>query len=74
MEMVSLDHLRDNEHRVMDYEHDDAHGLAFGTTTDRFMELNDGRMGEDSEELTMRENRQSKLLQKGHYQSYQPHG
>lgn len=74
METISLDSLRDREHALLDNPHDDTAGLHYATRVDRFMEVNHGRMGEDSEELTMRENRTSKLLQERPIPSYQPYG
>jgi hypothetical protein len=73
METVSLDELAEQEHALLDDEYDIAHGLHCGTTCDRYMEINDARMGEDSEELTLRENRARKLLSQGSLPSYQPY-
>ena len=73
MKTVSLDALRDKEHRLLDNDYDGLEGLCRQTRTDRYMELNHGRMGEDSEELAMRQKHTSKLLQERPLPSYQPY-
>jgi hypothetical protein len=74
MNTVSLDNLRDKEHNLFDHVHDDSAGLSYGTPTDKFMEINYGRMGEDSEKTALRKNRADKVLQRRSIPSYQPHG
>ena len=74
MKTISLDSLRDREHRLLDHTHDDSVGLDYATTTYSFMELNNGRLGEDSEETSLREERTSKMLQERPIPSYQPFG
>lgn len=59
---VSLEELQEHEHAVLDAGVDDTEGLSSTTRVDRYMELNYGRMGEDSEELAVRENRARKML------------
>jgi len=74
MKTVSLDALRDREHQLLDHEYDDSIGLGAGTTTDRYMELNDGRMGEDCEEVASRQEHTRKVLSNRPLPSYNPFG
>lgn len=69
--MISLDALREKELSLLDGPNYD-YGLSEYTATDRFMELNHADMGEDSEEVTLRENRARKLLSERPLPSYQP--
>ena len=62
MRHISLEALQEKEHRLLDDVHDDTHGLDELTSVDRFMELNNARMGEDSEELALREKRTRNVL------------
>lgn len=70
---VSLEALQDKEYRLLDHEEDNMGDLDPLTATDRFMELNYAGMGEDSEELAVRENKTRKLLSERPLPSYQPH-
>lgn len=67
MDTVSLEQLREEEHNNFDHVFDDALGLHYGTGVDKFMEINDARMGEDSEDTEMRSKRADTLLQKGRF-------
>lgn len=73
MKTVSLDAIRDKEHNMLDNDYDGLEGLSIHTPVDRYMELNDGRMGEDSEELAVREKHQSRMLSQRPFPSYQPY-
>lgn len=70
MELESLDSLRDREHRLLDDEYDYTVGIHYNTPVDKFMEINDDRLGEDSEEATMWSHRSGRLLQERSLQSY----
>jgi len=73
MELVSLDELRAKEHNLFDNTENETTGFATATRVDRYMELNNERMGEDSEGVALRENRASRMLRQGSFPSYQPH-
>jgi hypothetical protein len=69
---VSLEALQEREYRLTESNYDPCAGLDPATGVDRYMELNDGRMGEDSEELALREKRTRKLLSERPLPSYSP--
>lgn len=71
MAMVSLDALIEKEHRLLDHEEDNMVGLDRRTSVDRYMELNHAGMGEDSEEVALREKSTSKMLQERPLPSYE---
>jgi hypothetical protein len=72
MATVSLDALIEKEHRLLDHEEDNMVGLDPRTSVDRYMELNHAGMGEDSEELAMRQKATEKMLRERPLPNYQP--
>lgn len=73
IELVSLEELQEREYRMHDTPNDMA-GFSRSTPVDRFMELNDESMGEDSEGVTLREKHSRKVLLNRPLPAYQPHG
>lgn len=69
MRTVSLTALQDREHRLHNFGHETVDSIA---PVDYYMESNYGRLGEDSEELAMREKRARKVLSERPLPDYHP--
>lgn len=67
---ISLDSLRDREYAL--HEHFVQDDCGDRTATDRYMRDNNERLGEDSEELAVREKRARKVLSERPLPSYHP--
>ena len=72
MRTVSLEALQEREARLHDTEYDLCEGMSEQTSVDRYMEVNRGRMGIDSEEAAVREKHTRKVLSERPLPDYQP--
>lgn len=72
MKFVSLTALAEREYKLLDEQADYLGGLPEHVATDTYMRLNNGTVGEDSEELTLRQKHTDKVLQKRPLPSYNP--
>lgn len=73
MKTTSLDRLKEKEHNLLDNTKDALGHIDPCTSVDKFMELNHGGMGEDSEEAALREKHTRKVLSERPLPSYQPY-